>query len=187
MSQTNRGCSLITCLSQLDIVSHSPDLLSETQCHLVSSVLQFVLVALEVPEDLVHPKVQEDGSLLQAIQAKIACINILKVISKNIIMITYSLFHLWVLGNSNPYYPAKSITHQPLDVTNEQKEEQNSPPPLSMRERKYLRSWQPWWTRRSLLKKKTKTKSLPSTLHAPLVENKKEQCCYFDSCALYSC
>lgn len=46
-----------------------PDLLSETQCHLVFSVLQFVLVALEVPEDLVH------------------------------------LFHLWVLGNSNPYYP----------------------------------------------------------------------------------
>lgn len=54
-------------------VSHSPDLLSETQCHLVSSVLQFVLVALEVPEDLVHPNVQEDSSLLQAVQAKIAC------------------------------------------------------------------------------------------------------------------
>lgn len=33
-------------------------------------------------------------------------------------MITYSLFHLWVLGNSNPYCPAKSITHQPLEVTN---------------------------------------------------------------------
>lgn len=42
-------------------------------------------------------------------------------------MITYSLFRLWVLENSTPYYPAKSITHQPLEVTNEQKEKQNSP------------------------------------------------------------
>lgn len=42
-------------------VSHSPDLLSETQCHLVFSVLQFVLVALEVPEDLVHPNVEGDA------------------------------------------------------------------------------------------------------------------------------
>lgn len=169
MSQTNRGCSLITCSLQMDIVSHSPDLLSETQCRLVSSVLQFVLVALEVPEDLVHPNVQEDGTLLQAIQAKMACISILKVISKNIIMITYSLFHLWVLGNSNPYYPAKSITHQPLEVTNEQEEKQNSPPPPPMRERKYLRSWQPWWTRRSLLKKETNKQSNFQALYMPLV------------------
>jgi len=65
MGQTNGGCSLVTCSLQTDIVSHSPDLLSETQCHLVSSALQFVLVALEVPEDLVHPNVQEDDSLLQ--------------------------------------------------------------------------------------------------------------------------
>lgn len=101
-------------------VSHSPDLLSETQCHLVSSVLQFVLVALEVPEDLVHPNVQEDSSLLQAVQAKIACISILKVIRKNIITITYSLFHLWVLGNSSPYYPARSQTCKTLEFTNEQ-------------------------------------------------------------------
>lgn len=42
-------------------VSHSPDLLSETQCHLVFSVLQFVLVALEVPEGLVRPNVWEDA------------------------------------------------------------------------------------------------------------------------------
>lgn len=41
-------------------------------------------------------------------------------------MITYSLFHLWVLGNSNPYYPAKSITHQPLEVTNKQKEKKKA-------------------------------------------------------------
>lgn len=41
----------------MDIASHLPDLLSETQCHLVSSVLQFVLVALEVLGDLVHPNV----------------------------------------------------------------------------------------------------------------------------------
>lgn len=38
-------------------------------------------------------------------------------------MITYSLFHLWVLGNSNPYYPAKSITHQPLEVTKGKRKE----------------------------------------------------------------
>lgn len=41
----------------MDIASHLPDLLSETQCHLVSSALQFVLVALEVLGDLVHPNV----------------------------------------------------------------------------------------------------------------------------------
>lgn len=57
MNQTKRGCSLITCSPQMGVVSHSPDLLSETQCHLVFSALQFVLVALEVPEDLVHPNV----------------------------------------------------------------------------------------------------------------------------------
>lgn len=50
-----------------------------------------------------------------------ASISILKVISKNIVIITNSLFHLWVLGNSNPYYPAKSITHQPLEVTKRKK------------------------------------------------------------------
>lgn len=161
---------MITCSLQMDIVFYSPDLLSETQCHLVSSVLRFVLVALEVPEDLVHPNVQE-CRLLQAIQAKRACISILKVISKNIIMITYSLFHLWVLGNSNPYYPAKSITHQPLEVTNDQKEKQNSPPPPP-RERKYLRSWQPWWTRRSLLKKETNKKVISKHFTCPLVGKK---------------
>lgn len=165
-------------------VSHSPDLLSETQCHLVSSVLQFVLVALEVPEDLVHPNVQDDGSLLQAAQAKMTWISILKLISKNI-MITYSLFHLWVLGNSNPYCPAKSITHQLLEVTNEQKEKWNSPPPpLPMKERKYLRSWQSWWTRRSLLKKETK-KVISKHFTCTLSEEKKPQCCYLDSYALY--
>lgn len=169
MSQSNRGCSLITGSLQMDTVCHSPDLLSETQYHLVSSVLQFVLVALEVPEDLVHPNVQEDGSLLQARQnAIMACISILKVISKNLIMIIYSLFHLWVLGNSNPYYPAKSITHQPLDVTNEQQDKQNSAPPPSMRERKYLRSRQPWWTRRSLLKKETTKKVTSKHFVMPL-------------------
>lgn len=57
MSQSNRGGSLITHSLQMGEVSHSPDLLSETQCHLVFFVLQFVLVALEVPEDLVHPNV----------------------------------------------------------------------------------------------------------------------------------
>lgn len=156
------------------MVSHLPDLLSETQCHLVSSVLQFVLVALEVPEDLVHPEVHEDGSLSEAIQAKITCLSVLKVINKNIILITYSLFHLWVLGNSNPYYPAKSITHQPLEVTNEQKEKKkttnakpNAPPALSIKERQYLRSWQPWWTRRSLLKKETKPSHF-QVLYMPL-------------------
>lgn len=173
MSQTNGGCSLITCSLQTDTVSHSPDLLSETRCHLVSSVLQFVLVALEVPEDLVHPSVHEDGSLLQAIQAKMACISVLTVISKNIIRITYSLFHLWVLGNSNPCYPVKSITHQPLEVTNEQKEKQNSALPPSVKERKYLRSWQPWWTRRSLLKKGNKVISKHFT--RPLLGEKKPQ------------
>lgn len=70
MSQTNRGYSLITSSLQLDIVSHSPDLLSEIQCHLVSSVLQFVLVALEVLEDLAHPNVQEDCSMLSAVHPK---------------------------------------------------------------------------------------------------------------------
>lgn len=62
---------------------HLPDLLSETQCHLVSSVLQFVLVALEVLEDLVHPNMQEDGSLIQVVNPKMARIGILKVKSKH--------------------------------------------------------------------------------------------------------
>jgi len=103
--------------------------------------------------------------------------SILKVRSKNIILITYSLFHLWVLGNSNPCYPAKSITCQPLEVTNEQKAKQNSPPPPLTRERKYLRSWQPWWTRRSLLKKETgkKKKVISKHFTCPLVEGKKRK------------
>lgn len=49
--------------------SHSPDLLSETLCQLVSSVPQFVLVALEVPEALGHPNTQKDGKIYKSSQA----------------------------------------------------------------------------------------------------------------------
>jgi len=88
----------------MDIVSHLPDLLSETQCHLVSSVLQFVLVALEVLEDLVHPNVQEDGSLTQVVNPQMARIGILKVKSKHHHhLLTFSPLGPWKFKPILPY------------------------------------------------------------------------------------
>lgn len=100
-------------------------------------------------------------------------------------MITYSLFHLWVLGNSSPYYPAKSITHQPLEVTKRRRKQFTS----TINMRKII----PWVLAAlvdqevPIKKGNQKNQVTYKNFTNPCGKNHPQQCCSFDSCELSPC